>query len=81
MAENAINQVKKLFPKQADHFFVYDMTQRHYNIPDNYYDHVLKCWCSGNVSNERRYEKSDKRSCKNNETRRFFVVYALYCFR
>jgi len=41
IAENAISQVKKLFPKQADHFFVWDMTQKHDNIPDNYYDHVI----------------------------------------
>ncbi|RZI47263.1 class I SAM-dependent methyltransferase [Rickettsiales endosymbiont of Peranema trichophorum] len=41
IAENAIDQVKKAFPKQADHFFVWDMTQKHNNIPDNYYDHVL----------------------------------------
>ena len=41
IAENAINQVKKIFLKQSDHFFIYDMTQRHNNIPDNYYDHVL----------------------------------------
>jgi len=41
IAENAINQVKKLFLKQSDHFFIWDMTQRHNTIPDNYYDHVL----------------------------------------
>lgn len=41
IAENAINQVKKLFPKQSENFFVFDMTQKHNNIPDNYYDHVV----------------------------------------
>ncbi len=41
VAENAINRVKAIFPKQSDHFFVSDMMQRHDNIPDNYYDHVV----------------------------------------
>lgn len=40
-AENAIRQAKENFPEQSDHFFVRDMTERHNNIPDNYYDHVL----------------------------------------
>lgn len=41
IAENAIKEVKKIFPNQSDHFFVHNMTQKHNNIPDNYYDHVL----------------------------------------
>ena len=40
IAENAITQVKKNFPKQSDQFFIWDMTQKS-NIPENYYDHVL----------------------------------------
>ena len=41
IAEYAIDQVKQIFPKQSDHFFISDMSQKHNNIPDNYYDHVL----------------------------------------
>jgi ubiquinone/menaquinone biosynthesis C-methylase UbiE len=41
IAENAISEVKKNFPKQSGHFFVWDMTQKHNSIPDNYYDHVF----------------------------------------
>lgn len=41
IAQNAIDQVRKIFPKQSDHFFISDMSQKHNNIPDNYYDHVL----------------------------------------
>lgn len=41
VAENAIDRVKKIFPKQSKHFFVWDMTKKYHNIPDDYYDHVL----------------------------------------
>ena len=41
IAENAIYQAKKNFLKYSDNFFIWDMTQRHDNIPDNYYDHVV----------------------------------------
>lgn len=40
IAENAINQVRKNFPKQSNNFFVLDMVKRN-NNPDNFYDHVL----------------------------------------
>ena len=41
IAENAIGQVKIIFPDQSDNFFVGDMIENYSNIPDNYYDHVV----------------------------------------
>lgn len=41
IAENSIIRVKNIFPEQSDNFFISDMTEKHVNIPDNYYDHVV----------------------------------------
>ncbi len=41
LAEDAIALAKKVFPDQADHFYVHDMTEKHANIPDNSFDHVM----------------------------------------
>lgn len=41
LAEKAIGVAKKVFPSQADHFIVHDMTKKHENIPDGFFDHVV----------------------------------------
>lgn len=41
LADEAIAIAKKVFPEQADHFFVHDMTKKHESIPDNSFDHVV----------------------------------------
>lgn len=41
IADNAIVEARKTFPDQAKNFTVQDMTTKHANIPDNYYDHVF----------------------------------------
>jgi SAM-dependent methyltransferase len=64
IAENAIHQAKKNFPKQSDHFFVSDMTQRHNNILDNYYDHVLSFGALGMYLTKNDMKKAIKEAVR-----------------
>ncbi len=41
LAVGAVKKVKQLFPKHAKNFFIQNMVDRHQQIPDNYYDHVV----------------------------------------
>lgn len=41
ISENAIEQIKKIFPQYKDNFFTADMAGFYKQIPDNYYDHCI----------------------------------------
>lgn len=41
LSKQALEIAKKVFPSQADHFFVNDMTKKHSYIPDNSFHHVV----------------------------------------
>lgn len=64
IAENAIDQVKKIFPDQADNFFVGDMIENHSNIPDNYYDHVVSFGALAMYLTENQMKKAIKEAVR-----------------